>query len=66
MQKTKKPMLSRDKPLSEMSIDELVWWLRDLCNDWYQHRCDISTGIVQVEEEMLRTMKELSEAFKGN
>ncbi len=57
-------MLSRDKALDKMNIEELVSWLGKLCKLWYEERANLSTGLLEIESEMARTMDELRPFIK--
>lgn len=57
-------MLSRNKPLNTMTIYELISWLGDLCRLWCLERTKLSTGLPEIEEELLRTISEVEKALQ--
>jgi len=52
-------MLSRDKPLSEMSFIELVRYIGKLCELYDFEYCQLSTGQRNIEVELLRAIAEV-------
>ena len=56
-------MTEERKPLSEMTLTELVNRLRELCSVWQFEGMNLSTGLFELEDDMLKTMRELARAL---
>lgn len=55
--------LSKEKELSEISISELTQAAQVHRNTFYSHYTDIYSVLAELEEEMCRTIKEMTEDF---
>ena len=56
--------MRRSKPLIEMGHRELVLWLRDLCILYDGELCNLSTGLEEIEEELINTAVTLIQSLR--
>lgn len=59
-----KVLLSRDKPLAEMGMRELVLWVRSVADLWDWEYTSIGTHIAKVGEELRWACLELTKALE--
>ena len=55
-------MTEERKPLSEMSLNQLVSRLKKLLNMWQPGQCDL-LELYELQDEIIRTMRELERAM---
>lgn len=55
----------RDKSLEAMGMAELISWLGDTCELWLFEYSNISTGLGDIEQELMWVCKEVERALAG-